>query len=58
MISYIRTLIFYMGVGVINVGLIPGLVIALFMPLLARNRMFTMLSRVTVVWLRITCGQT
>ncbi len=58
MISYIRTLIFYMGVGVINVGLIPGLVIALFMPLLARNRMFTMLSRVTVVWLRITCGLT
>jgi len=57
-ISYIRTLIFYVGVGIINVGLIPGLVIALFMPLLARNRMFTLLSRVTVVWLRITCGLT
>jgi len=55
---YIRTLIFYVGVGIINLGLIPGLVIALFMPLLARNRMFTLLGRVTIVWLRIMCGLT
>jgi len=57
-IPYIRTLVFYFGVGVINLGLIPGLVIALFMPLLARNRMFTNLGRITIVWLRITCGLT
>ena len=58
MISYIRTLIFYVGVGIINLGLIPGLVIALFMPLLARNRMFTNLGKATIAWLRITCGLT
>jgi 1-acyl-sn-glycerol-3-phosphate acyltransferase len=57
-IRYIRTLIFYIGVGIINLGLIPGLVIALFIPLLARNRMFTNLSRVTIIWLRIICGLT
>ena len=58
MIRYIRTLIFYLGVGIINLGLIPRLVIALFMPLLTRNRMFTYLGRSTIAWLRITCGVT
>jgi len=57
-IRYIRTLIFYVGVGIINLGLIPGLVIALFMPLLARNRMFANLGRATIAWLRIICGLT
>ena len=58
MIRYIRTLIFYLGLGIINLGLIPRLVIALFMPLLTRNRMFTYLGRSTIAWLRITCGVT
>ena len=58
MILFIRTLAFYLGLGVIVLMLVPGLVIALFLPQLARNRLFTNLGRTTVDWLRITCDLT
>jgi 1-acyl-sn-glycerol-3-phosphate acyltransferase len=57
-IPFIRTLAFYLGLVIMVLMLVPGLVVALFLPQLARNRLFTHLGRATVGWLRITCGLT
>ena len=56
MVLFFRTLVFYVGLVAIVLTLTPGLVVALFLPLLARNRWFTGWGRAVIWWLRIICG--
>jgi len=55
-ILFLRTLVFYLGLVAIVLILTPGLVVALFLPQLSRNRFFTIWGR-TIIWLqKVICG--
>lgn len=56
MFLYIRTLVFYLGMVTIMLTLPLGLVVGLFLPLLARNRWFTGWGRAIIWWLKVVCG--
>jgi 1-acyl-sn-glycerol-3-phosphate acyltransferase len=55
-ILFLRTLVFYLGLAAIVLILTPGLVVALFLPQLSRNRFFTIWGR-SIIWLqKVICG--
>jgi len=55
-ILFLRTLIFYLGLAAIVLILTPGLVVALFLPQLPRNRFFTSWGRTIIWWQKVICG--
>jgi 1-acyl-sn-glycerol-3-phosphate acyltransferase len=57
-ILFIRTLLFYLGLVAIVLTLLPGMVIALFMPQLPRSRYLTSWGRSIIWWQKIVCGLT
>ena len=56
MILFLRTLVFYLGLVAIVLILTPGLVVALFLPQLSRNRFFTIWGRTIIWWQKVICG--
>jgi len=55
-ILFLRTLVFYLGLVAIVLILTPGLVVALFLPQLPRNRFFTSWGRTIIWWQKVICG--
>ncbi len=56
MILFFRSLLFYLGLVTIVLTMFPGLLVALLMPQLSRNRFLTGWPRAIIWWQKVVCG--
>ena len=56
MIIAFRSLLFYLGLVTIVLTMVPGQLVALFMPQLPRNRFLTGWPRAIIWWQKVVCG--
>jgi 1-acyl-sn-glycerol-3-phosphate acyltransferase len=56
LILFIRTLVFYLGMGAIILTMFPGLLVSLLMPQLPRNRFLSGWPRAIIWWQKVVCG--